>query len=115
MATRNAVSQAPEELRLKCDWAGLLNTDVGDAQALSHYPMKAVQAIGTFGVGGSVAIEGSMDGTNWGALRDSTGTAIALTAATIVRDVLENPRFIRPRVTAGDGATTLTLMLWGAA
>ena len=114
MAIRSGLTSYLQETKVQCVWSGLLNTDTGDAQGLSHWLTKAVQATGTFGVGGSVAIEGSNDGTNWAALRDSTGTAIALTALTIIRDVLENTRFIRPRVTAGDGTTNLVLTLWGS-
>jgi hypothetical protein len=115
MATRNALTSYLEETKVLAVWSGLLNGDVGDAQGLSKWAIKAVQVIGTFGAGGSVALEGSNDGgTTWAALRDSTGTTIALTAATAIRDVLENPRMIRPHVTAGDGTTSLTFYLWGS-
>lgn len=41
-----------------------------------------IQASGTFG-GTSLALQGSLDGTNFVALKDLSGTAIALTAAGI--------------------------------
>lgn len=102
----------PEEGVVQADWIGpLANAEAGDANQLSQKNIKSVQVIGTFGAGGSVAIEGSNDGTTWGALRDSTGTLIAITAATMIRDVLENTRYIRPRVTAGDGTTALRVII----
>jgi len=102
----------PEEGIVLSDWIGpLANAEAGNANKLSQYPTKSVQVTGTFGAAGSVAIEGSQDGTTWGALRDSTGTLIAITANTMIRDVLENTAFIRPRVTAGDGTTALRVMV----
>jgi len=103
----------PEEGAVNASWPALANAESGNHAQLSKWPTKSVHAVGTFGAGGSVAIEGSNDGTNWAVLRDGTGTDIALTAATIVRDILENTRFIRPRVTAGDGTTSLNVIISG--
>lgn len=109
------LSTFPNENIIQLDWIGpLANAESGLAGEAERWPTKSVQAVGTFGVGGSVAIEGSNDNVNWAALRDSTGTVIALTAATIIRDILENTRFIRPRVTAGDGNTALRVIVLGA-
>lgn len=71
---------------------------------------RCFQATGTFGAGGTIILEGSLDGSNWFGLKDPAGAAISLTAAGI-RQVLENPRFLRPRVTAGTGVS-ITAMLF---
>lgn len=67
-----------------------------------------MQVAGTFGVGGSVNIEGSNNGVAWAVLADPQGNPLTFTAARI-EQVLESPRFIRPIVTAGDGTTNLTV------
>jgi hypothetical protein len=58
---------------------------------------------GTFGAGGNIVLEGSNVGVNYQTLRptrqpDQQGGRLA-------------PRFMRPRVTAGDGTTSLTATL----
>lgn len=73
---------------------------------------RSVQVSGTFGAGGSVLMEGSNDGVTYFQLKDQGGTLIALTAAGLVGfqpGIL--PRFVRPRVTAGDGTTSLTVLM----
>jgi hypothetical protein len=71
---------------------------------------RCVTVHGTFGAGGSITIQGSNDGTNWFALTDPQGNALTKTAAAI-EQVLESPLYIRPLVTAGDGTTSLTVIL----
>lgn len=92
-------------------WSGLLNGDNGAAETLAEFADKCIQVIGTFGAGGTIIFEGSNDGTNWVQLNNTAGTAISLTAAGM-RQVLENPAYVRPRVTAGDGTTNLTMLLF---
>lgn len=89
------------------EWTGLLNTDSGAPIELPNYADRSVQVTGTFGAGGTIVIEGSIDGTNYVTLTDPSSTAISKTAA-FIEAVLENVRYIRPRVTAGDGTTSLT-------
>ena len=60
---------------------------------------------------GSVTVEGSNDGVTFHALTDPQGTPVTKTAAGM-EVVEENPRYWRPRVTAGDGSTSLTVTLW---
>lgn len=104
----------PDEGMVQCDWIGpLANAETGNAAQAGRWPTKSVQAVGTFGAAGSVAIEGSNDGTNWFALDDSLGVVIALTAATPISDILQNTKHIRARVTAGDGTTALRVILVG--
>jgi hypothetical protein len=55
-----------------------------------------------------VRLEGSNDGTNYAALTDPQGNALDITTAK-VEQIMELTRYIRPRVTAGDGTTSLTV------
>ena len=77
----------------------------------------SVQVAGTFGAGGTLLIEGSNQGpaatdiSAYATLNDPQGNALSITAAKI-EQVLEMPRWIRPRVSAGDGTTSLTVNLW---
>lgn len=102
-----------EEAVALATWASLLNGEAGTAVKLANYASRCVQISGTFGVGGSVSIEGSNDGTTWAVLSDSLGNALTKTAAAL-DDILENPRELRARVTAGDGTTNLKVTILAA-
>ena len=92
-------------------WAGLLNGDTGSPFDLTTFVPVSVQLEGTFGAGGSSAIEGSNDATNYRALAAvPNGAAIAITVAGI-KSVADATRLIRPNITAGDGTTSLTASL----
>jgi len=84
--------------------------DAGAPVQWVEYADRCVQVAGTFGTGGSVTIEGSNDGSNFVVLTDPQGNALTITAARI-EQVLELPRYVRPRVTAGDGTTSLTVTI----
>lgn len=92
------------------EWTGLANGDTGRPLRVSGLADKTIQLDGTFGTGGSMSFEGSMDNTNWYTLNDPQGNALAMTAAGI-ESVLENPRFVRPNIKAGDGTTSLNVRL----
>lgn len=91
-------------------WAAMANGDVGLPAQFMATGDRTVQVAGTFGVGGTILFEGSLDGTNYFTLTDAGGTTISRTAAGL-KAVLESPLFIRPRVSAGDGTTSLTAIL----
>lgn len=91
-------------------WPNMHNGDVGAPIALVEYSDRSVQVEGTFGSGGSVAIQGSNDLTNFETLRDPSSTALTLTTAGI-HGILELTGEIAPTVTAGDGTTSLTVTL----
>ncbi len=93
-------------------WGPMIKTtdDVGAPIAFVGFPDRSVQVTGTFGVGGAVAIEGTIDGTNYATLTDPQGNALSFTA-TKVEAISELVRKIRPRVTAGDASTSLTVSL----
>ena len=97
----------------KTTWAGLTQAtlDTGAPTKYHRLADKNVTVRGTYGVGGSVTLEGSNDltdpPTNWYTLQDVAGNAIALTAANPTEQILQNMLWYRPRVTAGDGTTSL--------
>lgn len=91
-------------------WSGLLNGDDGSPIQLSAFSEKTWQAVGTFGASGTVTIEGSNDGTNWANISTRQGTTpLTLTSTTQINTSQDRPVWIRPRVTAGDGTTNVTV------
>lgn len=83
-------------------------SDVGSSMEQFGEADRSVQIGGTFGVAGAVVIEGSNDGTNFDPLKDHLGVALSLTAAGIY-SIDQIVRYLRPRITAGDGTTSLTV------
>lgn len=114
MATINFSRDNTSSFGLGIGWTPLTTTNA-DGQAFDTLDFSdfSIQVIGTFGVGGSVKMQGSNEAapTNWADLNDPQANPLAFTAAKI-EQVLENPRWIRPLVTAGDGTTSLTVLLW---
>lgn len=92
-------------------WTGLLNGDDGAPIEMPGSVLRSVQFTGTFGTGGTILIEGSNDGTNYVVLTDLQGNNISKTTAGI-EGIQEVTRYIRPRVSAGDGTTTLVATLY---
>jgi hypothetical protein len=91
-------------------WSGLASGEIGEPQSGPKNADRSVQVDGTFGVGGSVSIEGSNDGTNWFTLTDQAGVALSFTTAGI-RSVLQASVYIRPKVAGGDGTTNLNVRI----
>jgi hypothetical protein len=94
-------------------WAALTQTgsDTGDPYECPGAADRSVQVQGTLGTGGTVVIEGSNDGTNYVTLTDPQGNALSINAIGRIEAISELTRWIRPRVTAGDVATSLTVIL----
>lgn len=94
-------------------WAAMANGDTGapiQAQFIG-YSDRVIAVTGTFGAGGNMRCQGSLDGgTVYHTLKDAFGTAINLTAAGIA-SITEVTQFVRPNITAGDGTTALTVTL----
>lgn len=67
------------------------------------------QVTGTWGAGGALVIEGSNDGSTFFTLTDQANAALSLSANGL-KTVRDTPMFIRPRVTGGDGTTSLTVI-----
>lgn len=110
------VTTNPRRAAAKAQWGPMANGDVGLPENLFAYSNLTVQVKGTFGVGGSVSIEGSNDGgTTWVTLFDNRGAGAALTfTAAGLRSVNDRPLQMRPNVTAGDGTTALTIIINGS-
>jgi hypothetical protein len=93
-------------------WDNLALNDDGDVLESPKLADKTVQVYGTFGAGGKVILEGTCNLTSpvWAQMHDPQGNLLDFTSSTI-RQVLENPLKIRPRVTTGDGTTNLTMVI----
>lgn len=87
--------------------ASMANGDNTASIPMMGFDAVSVQITGTFGAGGSVAVEGSHDGTNFFALPGISGGTLAIIASSIVIIPYPTARFIRAHVTAGDGTTAL--------
>lgn len=114
MATRPAVTTFPFETSLDVavtTWAGLLADDDGEAVRLAVYSDRSVQVSGTFS-GASVTIAGSNDGITYHALTDTSGAPLTLTAGAL-KQIVELPVFLKPRVFGGNGSTDLKVVLSG--
>lgn len=102
-------------------WTGLLNGDDGEPYVVGHRLVKSVQLYGTLGTGGNCNIEGTLDrvydtegnkltagnAPTYAVLNDLQGNALGMNAAKI-EGVQENVVAIRPKISAGDGSTSLT-------
>lgn len=110
MATRAVQADTVTRRTQSVVWSGLLNGDSGDAYERPDYSDRSVQVTGTFGTGGTIVLEGSNDGTNYKTLTDPQGNPLSFTAAAL-EQVQELTRYVRPRVTAGDGTTSLVATL----
>lgn len=78
-------------------------TATGDPVRVPEFPDRTVMAHGS----GTIAVEGSMDGTNWAQLRDHDGVAISALAVNDPRIILENTRYMRVVVTGGTATVTI--------
>lgn len=104
------VSKAREVI--VASWAPMTQSgsDVGAPVSFAEYSDKTFQVFGTFGAGGAVLMEGSNDGTNWSALSNRQGTNMSFTANGL-NTSQDKPVWVRPRVTGGDGTTSLTVIV----
>lgn len=111
-------------------WSGLLNNDTGapvgstigftgvvvapGGGLISGFADKSVAPFtGTPGAGGAIAIEGSLDGTNFYTLHDPFSNPVLLTAATATMTAITEAVIqVRPHVTGGDGTTNLVITMF---
>lgn len=91
------------------EWT-LANGDDGQPVLCTPVGDRTVQVSGTFGVGGSVQIQGSLDNINFFPLTDPQGNTLAFTSGKL-ETIMELAVYIRPVVTAGDGSTNLKVIL----
>lgn len=73
-----------------------------------HSPDRSFQVEGTFGAGGAVVCEGSNDDVNFHTLHDPFANLLTFTSAGL-SEITEVCDMLRPRVTGGDGTTSLTV------
>jgi hypothetical protein len=114
-----------DNVRMKIVQWTLTNGDTGQWYPWSGlYPEKFFQVYGTWGTGGTVIPEGTNEGYPGAVtndlptvtpaapvqLRDSTHSLMSF-AANGGDTLLQNPAQIRPHCTAGDGTTSLTVLL----
>lgn len=84
------------------------SSDVGEPIGTDYasYADRSVQVVGTFGTGGTLLIEGSIDGTNYVTLNDPQGNPLSIQTAKI-EAIAEATPYLRARISAGDGTTNL--------
>lgn len=98
-------------------WDGLASDDDGQWRLLGHFRHKTIHIYGTLTAGAQVLFEGTNEladfvtPTNQVTLKDSTQQEIIISAAPAIREVHENPLYVRPRVIGGDGSTEITVVL----
>lgn len=115
MATVSHKSNHIEKGVLKTVWTPLLQGDTGTPENLDRYPMHSVQIGGTFG-GATVVVEGSDDGVTYATLTGENpagGSDTLVSATSATRFDVQNvvPHFIRPRISGGDGTTSVTVTI----
>lgn len=88
-------------------WGPLANGDVGADVQIPGRRLISLQLIGTLGVGGNVAIEASNEAEV--TTRSALVTALSALGISTYQDGV-SARNVRPRVTAGDGTTALTVI-----
>lgn len=114
MPTINFAAEQVDPRARAVSWTPVANTD--DGQAYSVFGAdKSVQVTGVFGAGGTVVFEGTNDpnplSATWFTLTDPQGNALTFNTARL-EQVSEYTRWVRPRVTAGDGTTALTVRMY---
>jgi hypothetical protein len=110
-------------------WTGLLNGDTGAPLPWSEWSDRNVHfgcanylttTASVFGAAGNIIFEGSNDydpvtnttGT-FSTLNDISNTALATVTTVSLKQVVESPLWVRPRISAGDGTTNITVILCG--
>jgi|GEM_PF-5969215 len=95
-------------------WAGATNggsPDTFNPVKIDRTPYSiGIQASGTYSGSASIALHGSLDGTNFVALDDLDGTAIALTAVGI-KMTRQAVLHVKPVMTGGDGSADIDLSI----
>lgn len=96
-------------------WPTMANGDTGQPYVAPHFHDASVHAYGTPGAGLNVRIQGTNEvaaaPSNWATLNDATQTALNMSSLPILRQILENPYQVRPNITAGDGTTSVTVVI----
>lgn len=96
---------APQPDTILCTWASLAGTETGQSVSISRWPIKTIQASGTFT---TITPQGSNDGVTWFPLNDPQGVDIAF-AAVGMAAIQENPVYIRVLAVGAAGCTVILL------
>jgi hypothetical protein len=96
-------------------WKNLANGDTGNPLVIPGFTSQTIQFTGTFGSGGLIVMEGTLDSVS----ASPTYTPVErsgggdLNASNEEFDsVRSNVYKLRPRVTSGDGTTSITVRLF---
>lgn len=93
-------------------WTSLVAASlVGAPFEAPEYADISVQIVANTVGGATCVIEGSNDGTNYGTLNNAQGTALSVSATTAPKQIIERPRYIRPRISGGGGTEDWTITL----
>jgi hypothetical protein len=100
-----------EKSLVSVSWSGLKFGDEAEAFDLGSVASASVQLSGSFGEGGSVALEGSNNGEYFIPLKDVYGSLLVRNKPSI--DSLgQHVRFVRPAVKSGDELTDVKCTLY---
>ena len=94
-------------------WASFNSTGNGTQLEAPNLPDKTVTVYGSYvSGGGTILIQGSeVGGTGaWFTLADPQGTALSI-ATGKTEQILENPRYIRPRMSAQASTTSVNVVI----
>ena len=94
-------------------WTGLTttNTDGGPTSYASNgMGGVTVQITGTIGAGFGLSIQGSNDGVTWYTINDQANSPAAFTALGL-KTIRDQPLYVRPLVTGGDGTTSINAIM----
>jgi hypothetical protein len=110
MALTSTNTFADYRTRRVDEWT-LAAGETGVVLVLPGYAERSVEISGTFG-GATVVIEGrnKVAGSVYFTLNDPFGNALSFTVAGL-KQILENVYALRPRVTGGDGTTSINISI----
>lgn len=93
-------------------WAHLVAASLAGAPIeMPQHSDVCVQVIANTAGGATCVVEGSNDGTNYGTLYNAQGSALSFTATGAPKQLMERPRFIRPRISGGGGTEDWTIVM----
>lgn len=113
MAEIKGITTYPSIGQVQVTWTGLQSGDWGSWEDTASYPDKTVHVYGTFGTT-SVRVEGANE-TTTGAeavLKDGNGQLLSGLVSSTVAVMRDNPRYIRPFLVGGAGAS-ITVVIAG--
>lgn len=112
MPTIKPTYERIDDNAVRLTYAEMANGDDGEPFQLPDFPDRSVQVTGTLGAGGTLTVEGANDDTpTYHALTDPQGNSLAINALKVEK-IQELTRLTRPRVTAGDGTTSLNVSVY---